>query len=161
MGTDIFLYAERYIDGQWRFLGEMLENKYDTDGNNPYYPADLYNVRNYGLFAILAGIRNDLEEPFEPIAPRRGIPSDLSPELSSWYASFQDDEMLLYPGWLTLEELITFDWYGKRRKEYAIVDGRVAHLFIMSAAFPYVDGPEIFRLAIHEHSKGMLMLYGL
>jgi len=151
MGTDIRMYAEHRNNGRWQFIGEMLENECDTDGNYPYYPSGLYNVRNYSLFAILAGIRNELEEPFEPIAPRRGIPPDLSPELSSWFASFHGYET--YASWLTLEELVSFDWHGKRRKEYATVDTRVAHLFHPERRFPFREWPRDIVISYSPGSK--------
>lgn len=75
MGTDIRLYPEQYVDGRWQFIGEMEKNSlYELDPEHEprSYPKDLYDIRNYGLFAILADVRND--EGYECIALRRGIP---------------------------------------------------------------------------------------
>ncbi len=122
----------------------------------------IVDIRNYSLFAILADVRND--EGYECIAPRRGIPNDFSPEIKSYFESFQsnesgttwlpqdekqraiwiayDNDMELRPGWLTLEELVNFDWHGKRIKRYGRVDERVAHLFHPERGFPFREWPQ-------------------
>lgn len=165
MGTDMNIYAEQYINERWQFIGEMREDiSYGSDlaHQKTYHPKDLYDTRNYGLFAILADVRND--EGYECIAPRRGIPHDLSPEIKSYFETFQstessttwlpqdekqraawiayDQDMELRPGWLTLEELVNFDWRGKRIQRYGRVDERVAHLFHPDRGFPFREWPE-------------------
>jgi hypothetical protein len=141
MGTDIRIYAEQHVNGRWQFIGEMIKNmyyEYDPEHEAPYHPKDLYDRRNYSLFAILADVRND--EGYEYIASPRGIPDDLSPEVKSWFESFQDDAH--YASWLTLEELVNFDWHEKRIQRYARVDERVAHLFHPERGFPFREWPE-------------------
>lgn len=110
-------------------MREAISYGSDLAHQKTYYPKDLYDTRNYSLFAILADVRN--EEGYERIAPRRGIPNNLSPEIKSYSESFQSNEssttwlpqdekqraawiaydrdMELCPGWLTLEELVNFD----------------------------------------------------
>ncbi|GHO83301.1 hypothetical protein KSZ_13070 [Dictyobacter formicarum] len=156
MGTDIFLYAEWRHNEPWQFIGEMSENivyQYDPEHENPYHPKDLYNVRNYNLFAILADVRNDVG--YECIAPRRGIPNDLSPEIKSYFEVFQSEEMgrELYPGWLTLEELVHFDWHGKRIQRYGRVDERVAHLFHSDRGFPFREWPQGIQIGYSRMPK--------
>ncbi|GHO61964.1 hypothetical protein KSC_008560 [Ktedonobacter sp. SOSP1-52] len=127
MGTDISMYVEQRIGDEWYFVGQMVEDElhqYDPDDALEYRPESIYDRRHYSLFAILAGVRNDQEEPFEPIAPLRGLPDDLSAELQVWYNYALYDEIAGSPNpekwfqtsWLTLEELARFDWYGKRKK---------------------------------------------
>jgi len=58
MGCDIHIHAEVKIEGQWHHYGILR--------------AD----RNYALFARLANVRNDEEDPIPPIAEPRGIPAD-------------------------------------------------------------------------------------
>lgn len=165
MGTDIFMYAERFQNRKWQFIGEMVEDerhKYDPEHKKLYRPKDIWDIRNYSLFAILADVRNS--EGYECIIKRRGIPDDLSPEVKEEFESFLDDEPegvwlppdeakraiwiahdnddRLRPGWLTLEELIRFDWHGKRLKRYGMVDKRVAHLFHPERGFPFREWPE-------------------
>lgn len=142
MGTDISMYAERQSNGQWQFIGRMVKNElyaYDPDHETAYRPESLYNTRNYSLFAILADVRNGfMEDKYESIAPPRGLPDDLSPELKEHFQSEEGEDAT----WLTLEELVTFDWYGKSRKKYARVDKRVAHLFHPERSFPFREWPQ-------------------
>lgn len=164
MGTDIRLYPEQRVDGHWQFAGKMIKNihyVYDPE-HEPYsLPQDLYDIRNYALFAILADVRND--EGYECIAPRRGIPDDLSPEIKRWFEHYQessrdmtalpqderqraswiaqDIDLQLHPGWLTLEEMVNFPWHEKRIQIYASVDPRVAHLFHPEQRFPFQQWP--------------------
>lgn len=140
MGTDIRLYPEQRVDSSWRFAGKMVKNihyAYDPEYEPLYHPDDLYDIRNYALFAILADVRN--EERYQCIAPPRGIPDDVSPEIKSWLAYYRDDA--LDPGWLTLKELVDFAWHEKRIQIYARVDERVAHLFHPERGFPFNKWP--------------------
>lgn len=164
MGTDIRLYPERHVDGRWAFIGEMEKNslyEFDPEHEPHACPKDLYDIRNYSLFAILANVRNN--EGYECIAPRRGIPGDLSPEIRSWFEYYQgsradttllpqdekqragwiaqDIDLQLQPGWLTLEEIATFPWHEKCIQIYAIVDPRVADLFHPEQSFPFQQWP--------------------
>ena len=139
MGTDINMYAEQRRDGQWRLLGPMEENHEfftdeDPDGA-PYKPVEVYDPRNSALFAILADVRNPRfgEAPYECIAPLRGLPDDLSPEVAAW-ANYGDDAQ--DGSWLTLRELLAFDWYGKFHQHTHWVDERIAHLFAPNRPFP-------------------------
>lgn len=140
MGTDIRIYAEQYVNGHWQFIGEMIENtyhSYDPEHEPLYYPKDLYDTRNYSLFAILADVRN--HEGYECIAPPRGLPDGLSPEIENWFEHYQEDAFSA--SWFTLEELVHFDWHGKRIQIYAMVDERVTHLFHPEHGFPFRDWP--------------------
>ena len=177
MGTDISLYAEKRQDSAWQFIGEMVEDieyQYYPELANPYRPEDLYEDRNYSLFAILADVRND--EGYECIAPRRGIPDDLSPEIKNYFESLRSDQSYtaslpldekqreawrrcdmdqeLRPGWLTLEELVDFDWHGKRIQRYARVDECVAHLFHPERGFPFHEWPQGIECAYSRMDKG-------
>lgn len=56
MGTDIYMYAEVKRDGAWHLIGGLEENddydpEYDTDDHR-FKPIDVYDARNYNLFAI-------------------------------------------------------------------------------------------------------------
>ena len=139
MGTDINMYAEQQRDGQWRLLGPMEENHEfftdeDPDGA-PYKPVEIYEARNYALFAMLADVRNPpfREEPYEYIAPLRSLPTDLSPEVAAW-ANYGADS--LDGSWLTLRELLDFDWGGKVHQHAHWVDERIAYLFAPDRPFP-------------------------
>src|SRR3712207_577764 len=87
LGTDIYLHAERREEGRWQNCGELEE----------------LEVRHYEFFAILANVWNPIRstKPFEYITSHRGLPTDLSSELSR-------DGLLCSghsPGWATLREL--------------------------------------------------------
>lgn len=152
MGTYIAIYVEQRIGDEWSYVGQMVENEihqYDPDDALEYRPDSIYDMQNYALFAILAGVRNDREELFMPIAPLRGLPDDLSAELQIWYNYVLFDEETgefntesLRASWLTLEELARFDWHGKRRKVYAHVDERVKHLFHPESSPAWNDWPK-------------------
>jgi hypothetical protein len=152
MGTDIEVFTEQQSDESWHFAGQMESNSIDYntfhdiyDDVPLYIPSSIYSNRNYNLFAILADVRNDYDEKFEPISPLRGLPDNLPPELAAWYTSIQTGEegetLSLDAGWLTLEELANFDWHGKRRTGYGCVDDRVAHLFHPDRPFPWDAWP--------------------
>jgi len=53
----------------------------------------------------------------------------------------QNQDPFIITSWLTLQELVTFDW-RKIRKQYAIVDKRVIHLFHPEHGFPFRDWPQ-------------------
>lgn len=127
MGTYISMYVEQRIGDEWYYVGQMVENElypYTPDDTLEYRPESIYDRQHYYLFAVLAGVRNDSEEPFEPISPLKGLPDDLSAELQVWYNYALHDELAGAPNpekwfqasWLTLEELAHFDWHGKRKK---------------------------------------------
>ena len=145
MGMIMGMYAERRLHEQWHFLGKMENNPFyeeDPEHEMRYCPESFYDGDNYSLFAILADVGNDglLEEKYDRIAPPRGLPDDLSPELKSWSEDFHNKKALT--SWLSLEELVRFDWHGKIRKQYAIVDKRVVHLFHPERGFPYRQWPQ-------------------
>ena len=162
MGTYISMYVEQRIGDEWYYVGQMVENeihKYDPDDALEYRPDSIYHVQDYSLFAILAGVRNDREELFEPIAPLRGLPDDLSAELQVWYNYVLFDEETgkfitdwFRASWLTLEELARFDWHGKRRKVYVHVDERVKHLFHPDKPLPWRDWPKGMPMDI-DHTR--------
>jgi hypothetical protein len=111
MGTDIYLHAEKRSDGVWHHCGEL---------------TDLED-RNYQFFAILANVMNPIRStvPFDCIVQPRGLPDDMSEEL-------RHDGLLCSghdPGWVTLRELLAFDWEGKTILRTAVVDPAIVHLF--------------------------------
>lgn len=111
MGTDIYLHVEKRSDGVWHYCGEL---------------NDLED-RNYQFFAILANVKNPIRStvPFDCIVRPRGFPDDMCDEL-------RHDGLLHSghdPGWVTLRELLDFDWEGKTILRTAVVDPASVHLF--------------------------------
>jgi hypothetical protein len=92
-----------YGEGQQRRYGRMAEVTWFWD-------------RDYSLFGALAGIRSDTP----PISPPRGLPPDLSPEVTaiceptnpSCFETDRDDVLISDHSysWLTLAELLAYDW---------------------------------------------------
>ena len=111
MGTDIYIHAEKRSGTIWRYCGEL---------------KDLED-RNYEFFAILANVRNPIRstEPFDYIIQARGFPEDMSEGLRKDTLLFCGHD----PGWVTLRELLEFDWQGKTILRSAVVDHAIAHLF--------------------------------
>ena len=153
MGCDIHDWAEvRGPDGRWTKCGDVFAYTY-FDPNEPENEWNRrltdspYSGRNYRLFAVLAGVRNDYG--IRPIAKPRGVPDDVSPKVlkeyvltvvpertaeneeervctardaERWVAGgssvwIEEGRMVTNPdwhsaSWLTLRELLAFDWAG-------------------------------------------------
>lgn len=122
MGCDIHLYVEkRDVLGQWQSADTWEPNKYYEDGDEyePQYTIPyenrFYSGRNYGLFAILADVRNGVGfagvktgKGFNPIAPPRGLPDMLSEQVRMEADSWNGDGH--NHSWFTLQELLDYDW---------------------------------------------------
>ena len=139
MGTDIQIYAEVRKAGKWELAEPLEKIELWSDGFEmgiEWKPRELYSIRCRALFAILANVSNPMHavRPFEFISEPRGIPGDLSKELIDWYSRWKDDAFA--GSWLLLEELLAFDWNGKRNQRRGLVDKTVAHLFKPGGGFP-------------------------
>jgi hypothetical protein len=146
MGTDISLYLERKEFGTWVFAAPLVPNEeYHAEAPElgpALRPQELYSGRKYSLFAILGDVWNPCrsDSRYEIISAPRGLPPDLSPELQTWYDSFGH---WFSASWLSLEELLSFDWQGKTIVKKAIVEERFAPLFgEESRGFPYETWPK-------------------
>src|SRR6476469_9400658 len=159
MGTDIWMYAERRVGDHWELASPMEDNELfdakDPEDEPPYKPGEIYDGRDYALFAILADVRNPAysAENYECISLPQGLHPDLSPELREWAEYFEvGDPMGGHdPGWLTLQEILDFDWHGKIILKKAVVDEAVRHLFHADQPFPNEGGPAGQRI---EYSDG-------
>jgi hypothetical protein len=109
MGCDIHTFVEIRQDGRWVKAGDAFplhENdvrrtRERTLGDQPF------DWRSYGMFGFLAGVRNGAHVP--TIVPPRGIPDNLSPEVSvEWRQEL--DWGGHTPSWLTVAELQAFDY---------------------------------------------------
>lgn len=78
MGCDIHTYVEKKVEGVWQ----------PVEGLNPYYemyPSEqkyvlegwIYRGRDYGLFSLLADVRN-YDDIIAPLDEPRGVPTDAS-----------------------------------------------------------------------------------
>ena len=126
MGCDIHMFAEVRKDGRWHKVGPVFPNPYyrsdepESESNRPTTDSP-YVGQNYDLFAMLAGERNDWAvagiptgRGFEPISPPRGVPEDASREFGAYAEAWLGTGYLCHcHSWLTLEELLAYDWKGK------------------------------------------------
>lgn len=146
MGTDIEMYAEVRDGGRWTPAEPLVENEdygYDDDPLQPKLrPQDLYSTRNRALFDILGlGGHAHSEDSYNPVAPCRGLPDDLSPEVAAFERPRHDG--LFGHSWLMLDELIAFDWRGQVVQKVAMVDPEVASLFEDNPlGFPFERWPK-------------------
>jgi hypothetical protein len=91
MGCYIHLFAEkRDADGTWQHV--------ET--------GDALTHQSYSVFGFLANVRN--YSRVEPISQPRGLPEDASVEAASAFERWSSDAHT--PSWLSLEELLAFDY---------------------------------------------------
>lgn len=147
MGIDIEIYAEVFDGERWRPAEPLVENEdYDPedDPSQPRLrPQDLYHFHNRPLFAILSDaiVHAWSEEPYRPIASCRGLPADVSPEVLAFERPRHDDGLFGH-SWLTLKELLDFDWKGQIIQKTAMAEPEVAPLFEDNPlGFPYRHWP--------------------
>lgn len=120
MGCDIHLTAEYRRDGVWVNDDLEVSPDYYASGetginNKGSYKDQLYNGRNYDLFGMLADVRNgygfagtDTGEGFKPIAAPKGIPEDATTLYKEWVNQWSGDGHS--HSWLTVAELLAYDW---------------------------------------------------
>lgn len=107
--------AQQYEKEAADVAAGRFENTDDEDDWNAANVAKgwLYDGRNYDLFAILGNVRNGTGfagvktgDGFNYISDERGLPYDCSDEV----ADFFNDDWLHSISYVTLKELIEFDW---------------------------------------------------
>lgn len=108
MGCDIHTYVEvkRNVNNieKWATADYYRKNRYYIDypeEEKQYEVVHIYDDRNYGLFSILAGVRNYSDN--EPISQPKGLPEDCCDEIrkeSDYYGIDGHSH-----SWFTLKEL--------------------------------------------------------
>lgn len=122
MGTDIDMFAEIRRESQshiyWEYhqpSPEAMSKLNITDYGEPLIPV--FNNRNSSTFNLLAGVcQHRIEgrhEAIPPVSELRGLPIDVSPEISKYF--FDDgsggvEEDPPDASWLLLSELLNYDW---------------------------------------------------
>lgn len=108
MGCDIHTYVEikRNVNNieKWATADYYRKNRYYTDypeEEKQYEVVHIYDDRNYGLFSILADVRNYSDN--EPISQPKGLPEDCCDEIrkESDYDGIDGHSH----SWFTLKEL--------------------------------------------------------
>lgn len=128
MGCDIHCYAEVQDGGRWKPLYPSAPSRYD-EGKEEY--PTVFGDRNYDVFAILAGVRNDrgfagvpTGTGFVPMSEPRGLPLDMCLEYqngtevgAAFDKCYLGDHSFSY---FTLAELLSFD-YTRTTTRYGVV----------------------------------------
>jgi hypothetical protein len=105
MGIDIYCYTEVKRGESWAFSAK----------DSPFCG------RNYMLFGFL-GHRHCRPNGYPRIAAPRGVPHDLSPEMQAETVMLEDDLQFVYSSWVTLRELLDFDYDQVVNRERVIIE---------------------------------------
>lgn len=114
MGCDIHPFLEKKIDGKWQAVGEM--NQWGS--LEEYEPL---SDRDYYLFSILAGVRN--HHSLTPIAPPKGLPDDMSPEVERLAVYWED--CAHNESWLSYNELDSHDYDQYEYENWEVIEKKV------------------------------------
>ena len=131
MGTDIHPVVQVRTPSGWRTVQTRNEferpNPWMIGGCRPLAPGEVdmpkaLRARVYDVFAILADVRNGrgcagikTGDGWPSIAPARGIPDDAG--LSENDSDLGDHSF----SWVTLRELLDFDWCGIRTTQCGVL----------------------------------------
>ncbi len=111
MGCDIHCAWEFKSPDGWQTLDDWEYRSEDSYGSPM---GELIGDRNYGMFAVMAGVRNgvgfagcDMGDALEPIAEPRGIPHDANQHIHAWVDDWGADGHSA--SYLTLKDLLDYD----------------------------------------------------
>lgn len=99
MGCDIYLYVEHY-NKESKLWENLFLYKKSSEGE--FLPVDIYDGRDYELFGLLAGVRSMIA----PFVFPRGVPDDMSCEVSKAYG---DGQYYHTPTWYDWCELQAYE----------------------------------------------------
>jgi hypothetical protein len=131
MGCDIHLFTEvqKNINNELKWvncdnwkINQWFDPK-EPDGESKYQIKELYDDRNYSLFATLAGVR-DYSPGNKMIDAPRGLPEDCCVEIKELSEKWGDDGHT--HSWFTLKELKDFQKENKTIKHSGLVDPKNA-----------------------------------
>ena len=150
MGCDIHFCVERRVDGVWQTADRWTDDEgYITNVDR------FYEGRCYDLFAILADVRNGYGfagvttgSGFVPISAPRGLPANVSSEVKTFAEGWDGDGHS--HSWLTLKELLDFDWTRTTTKQGYVDLVSYARWYDRSSApdncYGGVDGPSVQKV---------------
>lgn len=130
MGCDIHLYVETRNSetGEWGlFDPEKEKPSWWDEEDEDLYLMQFYSGRNYGLFGMLANVRNgygfagvDTGDGYKPIAEPKGLPGDVCAQIAA------DSERWGVDGHshshFTVAELLAYDWEGQTTTKRGVVN---------------------------------------
>lgn len=108
MGCDIHSRAELKCGDEWETVTEALwpsawfKHDEPVSFHNVPYEVQPFRDRNYGLFGVLAGVRN--YSGLTPLAEPRGVPEDAGDGWKAYVAEWSGD--LHSMSWFTHAELL-------------------------------------------------------
>lgn len=121
MGCDIHFYVEKREGSRWVSADTWCKDEYgslstyDWSSDHKSRGRPFYDGRNYGLFAILANVRNgygfagvDTGDGYVPISKPRGLPQDASPNVKRSSEEWDGDGHS--HSHFTVAELLAYDW---------------------------------------------------
>lgn len=145
MGCDIHMHAEvRGSDGKWEPVFPKSPHSYWDEDR---YPR-VYDGRNYRLFALLAGVRNDCG--VTPIDLPRGKPDDLSEAYESEFDSYFGDHSF---SWLLLGELLRHDYTQKMTQERVVSWPAYVHWRVVGGHEPRESSGGVLGGAVVAHQN--------
>lgn len=122
MGCDIHMSMEYKVNGEWRSADLYKKNEYYEegvdDGEKEFVKVDVYQQRNYSLFACLCGVR-DYSPGNIVLSDPKGIPSDCSNEYSGIVDDWDCDGHS--HSWNTLSELLDYQEKNKTIKQSGLI----------------------------------------
>jgi len=115
MGCDIHIYTEKRVNGKWISADNWKKSEWAESDADLSVTPEIYEGRNYNLFAILADVRNGrgfagikTGEGFTPISPPKGLPEDVSEQVKAASDRYGCDGHS--HTFLTVAEIMAFDW---------------------------------------------------
>ncbi|MCE9563553.1 MAG: hypothetical protein K8U57_16045 [Planctomycetes bacterium] len=162
MGVDTYGYVEVLTAGRWTFTGRMVPNpdgEYDPTEQR-LMPEELFHTDHKELAAILTHTGNPIRssEPYTPVVPRRGLPPDLSSELSAWLRRYESeswfDAAWFTTTWFTAREAAEFGWDNRLMRRQAYVTPQAAALFDgCPRGFPWARWPAGVPISYAQWSR--------
>ncbi len=111
MGCDIHAYAEVRKGNKWEKVGEVFPlDDWTANYRKKTHGDEPFDIRSYGLFGLLADVRNYLgaaDAFFAAFAPK-GLPDDVTREVRKKHREWESDAHST--SWLTLRELTSRDF---------------------------------------------------
>lgn len=138
MSKDLYMYAEKRIASMWQ-LAEKPKLHVETvfgieTGEQWYEPQTLYFDGGRSLLFQVLADPEWCPAPMKSFGAPRGLPPDLSPILRN-HAERRKDGAFDH-SWLSLVELMNFDWYSRDVPVFGRVRSEYAAQFDSKKGFP-------------------------
>lgn len=157
MGCDIHFFIEHKKEGKWT---KVINPRADENLEYPDYEPDWGLDRDYELFALLCGVRSELEYEDEPIQigmPDISFMDDVSDEVRK---DLEEGSYFHNHACITLPEFLAFEWDMPWTGE---LDRRKRKRCKECKSYYYVDDKEIYTFAhrFHQMMKVIDVMKGL